>query len=167
MWAAQYFKFKKPQLFLTSGGLGTMGYGLGAAIGAKVGNPDMPVINIAGDGSFRMNLNEILTAVRYKIPIVVFVLNNHVLGMVRQWQSLFYDERYSYTTLNPDLDYVKLAEAFGAVGMNLEKKEDVEDVINKALQMNRPVIVNCVIDKDDKVYPMVAPGAGIDEIIVD
>lgn len=167
MWAAQYFKYKKPQLFLSSGGLGTMGYGLGAAIGGKIGNPDMPVINIAGDGSFRMNLNEILTAVRYNIPIVVLVINNNVLGMVRQWQSLFYNERYAYTTLSPDLDYVKLAEAFGAVGMNLIKKEDVEETLKKALHMDKPVIVNCLIDKDDKVYPMVAPGAGIDEIMMD
>lgn len=167
MWAAQFYKFKKPQLFLTSGGLGTMGYGLGASIGAKIGNPDMPVINIAGDGSFRMNLNEILTAVRYNVPIVVLVINNNVLGMVRQWQSLFYQERYSYTTLNPDLDYVKLAEAFGAVGMNLTEVDQVEESLKKALSMGRPVIINCVVDKDDKVYPMVAPGAAIDEIITE
>lgn len=167
MWTAQYYKFKKPQLFLTSGGLGTMGYGLGASIGAKVANPDMPVINIAGDGSFRMNLNEILTAVRYNIPIVVLILNNNVLGMVRQWQTLFYQERYSYTTLNPDLDYVKLAEAFGAVGMNLTEVDKVEDTLKKALSLGKPVIVNCVIDKDDKVYPMVAPGAAIDDIITE
>lgn len=167
MWAAQFFKFKKPQLFLTSGGLGTMGYGLGAAIGAKVANPDMPVINIAGDGSFRMNLNEILTAVRYNIPIVVLVINNSVLGMVRQWQTLFYEERYSFTTLNDDLDYVKLAEAFGAVGMNLTDVDQVEDTLTKALSLGKPVIVNCVVDKDDKVYPMVAPGAAIDDIITE
>ncbi|PKM52320.1 MAG: acetolactate synthase, large subunit, biosynthetic type [Firmicutes bacterium HGW-Firmicutes-7] len=167
MWTAQYYKFKKPQLFLTSGGLGTMGYGMGASIGAKVGNPDIPVINIAGDGSFRMNLNEILTAVRYNLPIVVVVINNNVLGMVRQWQTIFYEERYAYTTLNPDLDYVKLAEAFGAVGMNVTEVDQVEDALKTALGLGRPVIVNCVINKDEKVYPMVAPGAGIDELITE
>lgn len=167
MWAAQFFKFKKPQTFLTSGGLGTMGYGLGASIGAKVANPDTPVINIAGDGSFRMNLNEILTAVRYHLPIVVLVINNNVLGMVRQWQTLFYDQRYSFTTLNPDLNYVKLAEAFGAVGMDLTEVDQVEDTLKKALSLGKPVIVNCVVDKDDKVYPMVAPGAAIDDIIME
>jgi len=167
MWAAQFFKFKKPQTFLTSGGLGTMGYGLGASIGAKVANPDTPVINIAGDGSFRMNLNEILTAVRYHLPIVVLVINNNVLGMVRQWQTLFYDQRYSFTTLNPDLNYVKLAEAFGAVGMDLTEIGQVEDTLKKALSLGKPVIVNCVVDKDDKVYPMVAPGAAIDDIIME
>lgn len=167
MWTAQHYKFKKPQLFLTSGGLGTMGYGLGASIGAKVGNPEMPVINIAGDGSFRMNLNEILTAVRYNVPIVVLVINNNVLGMVRQWQSIFYEERYAYTTLNPDLDYVKLAEAFGAVGMNVTEVDQVEEALKTAIGLGKPVIINCVIDKDDKVYPMVAPGSGIDELITE
>lgn len=167
MWAAQYYKYKEPQRFLSSGGLGTMGYGLGASIGGKVGNPNTPVINIAGDGSFRMNLNEILTAVRYKIPIIVLILNNNVLGMVRQWQSLFYEERYAYTTLNPDLDYIKLAEAFGAVGMNLKTKDQVEETLKKALALDKPVIINCMINKEDKVYPMVAPGAGIDEIIME
>lgn len=167
MWAAQFFKFKEPRMFLTSGGLGTMGYGLGASIGAKVANPDMPVINIAGDGSFRMNLNEILTAVRYNIPVIVLVINNHVLGMVRQWQTLFYDKRYSFTTLNPDLDYVKLAEAFGAEGINLTEASKVEETLKYALELKKPVIINCMVDKDDKVYPMVAPGASIDEVMTE
>jgi len=167
MWAAQFYKYHNPRTFLSSGGLGTMGYGLGACIGAKVGNPNKKVINIAGDGSFRMNLNEIITAVRYNLPVVILVINNHVLGMVRQWQTLFYDERYSYTNLNPDLDYIKLAEAFGAKGINLTKKEDVENVLNEAFSHNGPVLINCVVDKDDKVYPMVAPGAAISEIITE
>ncbi len=167
MWTAQFYKFKRPKQFLSSGGLGTMGYGLGASIGAKVANPDIPVFNIAGDGSFRMNLNEIMTAVRYNIPIIGIIINNSVLGMVRQWQTLFYEERYSYTNLNPDLDYVKLADAFGAVGINVTKKEEFEPAIMQAISLKRPVIINCVIDKDVKVYPMVAPGAAIDEIIMD
>lgn len=165
MWAAQFYKFIYPRTFLTSGGLGTMGYGIGAAIGAKIAYPTKKVINIAGDGSFRMNLNEIITAVRYKLPIVILVMNNHVLGMVRQWQNLFYEERYSFTTLINDIDYVKLAESFGAVGFNLDKKDDVEEVLNKALASDKPVIVNVQIDKDDKVWPMVAPGAPIDNIM--
>lgn len=164
MWAAQFYKFSEPQKFLTSGGLGTMGYGMGACLGAQVGNPDKKVINIAGDGSFRMNLNEILTAVRYKLPVVIVVINNGVLGMVRQWQTLFYDERYSFTTLNQDLDYVKLAEAFGAVGFNVTEPDTVEETLKKALEINGPVIVNCVIHKDDKVYPMVDPGAPISNL---
>jgi acetolactate synthase-1/2/3 large subunit len=164
MWAAQFYKFTKPKTFLTSGGLGTMGYGLGACIGAKVGNPDKQVINIAGDGSFRMNLNEMITAVRYNIPIVVVIINNGVLGMVRQWQTLFYDERYSFTTLNDDLDYVKLADAFGAMGINVTEESQVEEALKTALNANRPVLVNCIIDKDAMVYPMVAPGAPISEV---
>ncbi|TCK98432.1 acetolactate synthase large subunit [Natranaerovirga hydrolytica] len=166
MWAAQYYKYNKPKTFLSSGGLGTMGYGLGACIGAQVGNPDKIVVNIAGDGSFRMNLNEIITAVRYKLPLIVLIMNNHVLGMVRQWQTLFYGERYSYTTLDQDIDYVKLAESFGAVGFNVTKKEEVEETLKKAIEERRPVIINCEIDKDDKVWPMVAPGAAIDNIML-
>ncbi|NDL67621.1 biosynthetic-type acetolactate synthase large subunit [Anaerotalea alkaliphila] len=165
MWAAQFYKFHEPRLFLTSGGLGTMGYGMGAAIGAKVARPDMRVVNIAGDGSFRMNMNEIMTAVRYKIPIVVLVINNSVLGMVRQWQTIFYDERYSFTHLNPDLDYVKLCEAFGAQGYNLDKVEDIDAVFDKAFASDVPVVINCIVDKDDMVYPMVAPGKPIDELV--
>ncbi|GMQ62802.1 biosynthetic-type acetolactate synthase large subunit [Vallitalea maricola] len=167
MWAGQYYKFKEPRKFLTSGGLGTMGYGFGACLGAKVGNPDKIVVNIAGDGSFRMNFNELLTAVRHNIKIIVLVINNGVLGMVRQWQTLFYDERYSFTTLNQDLDYVKLAESMGAVGFNITNKDQVEDVFKKAIEETKPVIINCVIDKDDKVFPMVAPGKPIEDVIVE
>ncbi|QUH30958.1 biosynthetic-type acetolactate synthase large subunit [Vallitalea guaymasensis] len=167
MWAGQYYKFKEPRKFLTSGGLGTMGYGFGACLGAKVGNPDKIVVNIAGDGSFRMNFNELLTAVRHNIKIIVLVINNGVLGMVRQWQTLFYDERYSFTTLNQDLDYVKLAESMGAVGFNITSKDQVEDVFKKAIEETKPVIINCVIDKDDKVFPMVAPGKPIEDVIVE
>ncbi|GMQ56699.1 biosynthetic-type acetolactate synthase large subunit [Vallitalea sediminicola] len=167
MWAGQYYKFKEPRKFLTSGGLGTMGYGFGACIGAKVGNPDKVVVNIAGDGSFRMNFNELLTAVRHNIKIIVLVINNGVLGMVRQWQTMFYDERYSFTTLNQDLDYVKLAESMGAVGFNITNKDQVEDVFKKAIEETKPVIINCVIDKDDKVFPMVAPGKPIEDVIVE
>lgn len=167
MWAGQYYKFTEPRQFLTSGGLGTMGYGFGACIGAKVGNPDKTVVNIAGDGSFRMNFNELLTAVRHNIKIIVLVVNNGVLGMVRQWQTLFYGERYSFTTLNQDLDYVKLAESMGAVGFNITDKDQVEDVIRKAIDETKPVIINCVIDKDDKVFPMVAPGKPIEDVIVE
>ncbi|GKX31103.1 acetolactate synthase [Vallitalea longa] len=167
MWAGQYYKFSEPRKFLTSGGLGTMGYGFGACIGAKVGNPDKIVVNIAGDGSFRMNFNELLTAVRHNIKIIVLVINNGVLGMVRQWQTLFYGERYSFTTLNQDLDYVKLAESMGAVGYDITDKDQVEDVFRKAIDETKPVIINCVIDKDDKVFPMVAPGKPIEDVIVE
>ncbi len=167
IWAAQYYKYKKPKTFLSSGGLGTMGYGLGACIGAQVGNPESKVINIAGDGSFRMNLNEIITAVRYNLPIVIVVINNHVLGMVRQWQNLFYDKRYAYTTLDPDIDYIKLAESFGAIGYNITTKEEVVPTLTKALNQSKPVLVNCLIDKDDKVFPMVAPGASIEDVMIE
>lgn len=158
MWAAQYYKYPKSRTLLSSGGLGTMGYGLGAAIGAKVANPDKTVINIAGDGCFRMNMNEIATAARYNIPVIQVVINNHVLGMVRQWQTLFYDKRYSATVLNDAVDFVKLAEAMGAVGMRVTKKEEVAPAIEKALSLGRPVVIDCVIDCDDKVFPMVAAG---------
>lgn len=167
MWAAQYYKFKAPRQLITSGGLGSMGFGMGAAIGTKIANPDRTVINIAGDGCFRMNLNELITAVRYKVPIVVVVLNNHVLGMVRQWQSLFYGERYSATDLGEDINYVKLCEAFGAVGFNLERREDADSILRQALAAGKPAVVNCVIDKDFKVLPMVPPGKSIDELILD
>ena len=158
MWAAQYYKYPKSRTLLSSGGLGTMGYGLGAAIGAKVANPDKTVINIAGDGCFRMNMNEIATAARYNIPVIQVVINNHVLGMVRQWQTLFYGKRYSATVLNDAVDFVKLAEAMGAVGMRVTTKEEVGPAIEKALSLGRPVVIDCVIDSDDKVFPMVAAG---------
>ncbi|MDE7312155.1 MAG: biosynthetic-type acetolactate synthase large subunit [Eubacterium sp.] len=163
MWAAQYYKYAKPRHFLTSGGLGTMGYGLGAAIGAKTANPDKTVINIAGDGCFRMNMNEIATAVRQKLHVIEIVFNNHVLGMVRQWQDLFYEERYSATVLRDSVDFVKLAEAMGATGIRATTREEFEQALDKALAADGPVVLDCMIDSDDKVWPMVAPGAPISE----
>ena len=163
MWAAQFYKFTKPRTLLTSGGLGTMGYGLGASIGAKTGLPDRTVVNIAGDGCFRMNMNEIATAVRHSIPIIQVVINNHVLGMVRQWQDLFYGKRYSATVLNDAVDFVKLAEAMGAEGIRATTQEEFKEAFEKALTLNRPVVIDCQVDSDDKVWPMVAPGAPINE----
>ena len=164
MWAAQFYKYKKPHTFITSGGLGTMGYGLGASLGAKVGRPEKTVINIAGDGCFRMNMNEIATASRYNIPIIQVVINNHVLGMVRQWQTLFYGKRYSNTILNDAVDFVKLAEAMGAVGIRVTKKEEVAPALEKAMSLGRPVVIDCVIDQDDKVFPMVPAGDSIENV---
>lgn len=164
MWAAQFYKYTKPRVLLTSGGLGTMGYGLGAAIGAKVGNPDKTVINIAGDGCFRMNMNEIATAVRYNIPVVQVVVNNHVLGMVRQWQTLFYGKRYSQTILQDKVDFVKLAEAMGAEGIRITKKEDFAPALKYAVELGRPIVLDCQIQEDDKVFPMVAPGQPIADV---
>ena len=163
MWAAQYYKYTKPHTLLTSGGLGTMGYGLGAALGAKTGCPDKTVINIAGDGCFRMNMNEIATAVRHNIPVIQVVVNNHVLGMVRQWQDLFYDERYSATVLRDAVDFVKLAEAMGAVGIRTTSQQEFRAALEEALTLNKPVVIDCQIDSDDKVWPMVAPGASISD----
>ena len=163
MWAAQYYKYKMPRRFLSSGGLGTMGYGLGAAIGAKTANPDKVVINVAGDGCFRMNMNEIATATRNNMPLIQVVINNHVLGMVRQWQTLFYDHRYSNTVLNDKVDFVKLAEAMGAVGIRVTKKEELADAIKKAIELNTTVVLECIIDSDDKVFPMVPAGANIED----
>lgn len=163
MWAAQYYKYKHPRTLLTSGGLGTMGYGLGAAIGAKTAYPDKVVVNIAGDGCFRMNMNEIATATRSNIPVIEMVFNNHVLGMVRQWQTLFYGERYSHTVLNDKVDFVKLAEAMGAKAYRITKKEEVEPVLKEAIALGKPVVIDCIIDSDDKVFPMVAPGKNLDD----
>ena len=164
MWAAQYFKYKEPRTFLSSGGLGTMGYGLGAAIGAKMGRPDKTVVNIAGDGCFRMNMNEIATAVRCGRPLIEIVLNNHVLGMVRQWQTLFYDHRYSHTILNDAVDFVKLAEAMGAKAIRITKMEEVEPALKEALACPGPIVLDCMIDQDLSVFPMVPAGASIDDI---
>ena len=163
MWAAQFYKYTKPRTFLTSGGLGTMGYGLGAALGAKSGREDKVVVNIAGDGCFRMNMNEIATAVRHNIPVIQVVINNHVLGMVRQWQNLFYGQRYSATVLNDAVDFVKLAEAMGAEGIRATTQEEFKSAFEKAMNLGRPVVIDCQIDSDDKVLPMVAPGAAISE----
>lgn len=163
MWAAQYYKFKKPHQLLTSGGLGTMGYGLGAAIGAATGNPGKKVINFAGDGCFRMNMNEMATAVREGLPIVEIIINNHVLGMVRQWQTIFYEKRYSATVLDDGVDYVKLAEAMGAKGIRVTTQEEFKSALKEALSSESPVLIDCIIDSDDKVWPMVAPGAPINE----
>ncbi len=167
MWAAQYYKYKNPRTFLTSGGLGTMGYGLGAAIGAQIANPDKQVINIAGDGCFRMNMNELATAVREQLPLIEVIVNNHVLGMVRQWQNLFYEKRYSATVLDDGVDFVKLAEAMGAAGYRATSREEFETVFQKALESKTPVLIDCIIDSDDKVWPMVAPGEAISSSFTD
>ncbi len=162
MWAAQYYKYSKPRQLLSSGGLGTMGYGVGACIGAKVGEPDNITINIAGDGCFRMNMNEIATAARYNIPIIQVVINNHVLGMVRQWQTLFYGERYSNTVLEDNVDFVKVAEALGATGIRATNLNEFENALKDAIKLGKPVVIDCIIDKDDKVWPMVPAGAPLD-----
>ena len=167
MWAAQYYKYKNPHTFLTSGGLGTMGYGLGAALGAKMGKKDKKVFNIAGDGCFRMNMNEIATATRYNIPIIEVIINNHVLGMVRQWQNLYYGKRYSHTILNDQVDFVKLAEAMGAKAYRVTKKEELEPVLKEAMELDIPVVIDCQIHCDDKVFPMVSPGAAISDAFDD
>ena len=163
MWAAQYYKYKEPRMLLTSGGLGTMGYGMGASIGAQIGNPDKTVVNFAGDGCFRMNMNEIATAVREKLPLVEIIVNNHVLGMVRQWQTLFYGGRYSATVLDDGMDYVKMAEAMGAKAYRAENREEFSEALKKALAEKMPCVIDAIIDSDDKVWPMVAPGAPISE----
>ena len=164
MWAAQYYKYSKPRTLLTSGGLGTMGYGLGAAMGAKIAKPEKTVINVAGDGCFRMNLNELATASRYNIPIVEVVINNHVLGMVRQWQTLFYGGRYSATVLDDKVDFVKVAEGLGCKAIRITKKEEVGPALEEAVAYGGPVVLDCQIDQDDKVFPMVPAGAAIDEV---
>ena len=164
MWAAQYYKYLRPRTLITSGGLGTMGYGLGAAIGAKAANPDKTVVNIAGDGCFRMNMNEVITSSRSNIPVIEIIFNNQVLGMVRQWQTLFYGKRYSHTVLDDGIDFVKLSEAMGAKAYRITKKEEVETVLKEAIKSKVPVVIECVIQSDDKVFPMVAPGKNLDEV---
>lgn len=163
MWAAQFYKYKEPRQFLTSGGLGTMGYGLGASLGAKTAFPEKVVVNIAGDGCFRMNMNEIATATRSGIPVIQVVINNHVLGMVRQWQTLFYEQRYSATTLYDKVDFVKVAEAMGAKAKRVTTIEEFENAFNEALKIKEPFLIDCIIDSDEKVWPMVAPGGSISE----
>ena len=164
MWAAQYYRYTKPRTFLSSGGLGTMGYGLGACIGAQLGQPDKLCINIAGDGCFRMNMNELATASRYNIPIIQVVINNHVLGMVRQWQTLFYGKRYSQTVLNDRVDFCKVAEGLGCTAIRVTTREEVEPAIEKAIALKAPVLIECIIPEDDKVFPMVPAGAPIAEV---
>ena len=163
MWAAQFYRYTEPRTFLTSGGLGTMGYGLGACIGAKVGRPDKICVNIAGDGCFRMNLNELATASRYNIPIIQIVINNHVLGMVRQWQTLFYGKRYSQTILTDKVDFVKVSEGLGCEAIRVTKREEVAPAIEKVIALKKPVVIECVIEEDDKVFPMVPAGAAISD----
>ncbi len=164
MWAAQYYKYTQPRTFLSSGGLGTMGYGLGACIGAQVGQPDKICVNVAGDGCFRMNMNELATASRYNIPIIEIVINNHVLGMVRQWQTLFYGKRYSQTVLNDKVDFCKVAEGLGCEAIRVTKKEEVAPAIEKAIALKAPVLIEVMIPEDDKVFPMVPAGAPISEV---
>lgn len=163
MWAAQFYKYKEPRQFLSSGGLGTMGYGLGASLGAKTAFPDRVVVNIAGDGCFRMNMNEIATATRSEIPVIQVVINNHVLGMVRQWQNLFYGQRYSATTLYDKVDFVKVAEAMGAKAKRVSDIGEFEAAFKEAVKLKEPYLIDCIIDSDEKVWPMVAPGGSISE----
>ncbi len=164
MWAAQYYKYSEPRTFLSSGGLGTMGYGLGACIGAKTAKPDKICINIAGDGCFRMNMNELATASRYQIPVIEVVINNHVLGMVRQWQTLFYGQRYSQTVLEDHVDFCMVAKGLGCEAIRVTRKDEVADAVTRAIEMKKPVLIECVIPKDDKVFPMVPAGAPISEV---
>jgi acetolactate synthase-1/2/3 large subunit len=166
MWTAQFFNFCHPRTFLTSGGLGTMGFGLPAALGAQVACPDRQVIDISGDGSFQMNSQELATLVQYKLPVKIAILNNNFLGMVRQWQQLFFDRRYSQTPLDVPIDFVKLAEAYGATGLLADKPDQVESVIRKALDTPGPVLMEFRVDREENVMPMVPAGAAIDEMVL-
>ncbi len=167
MWACQQLSYENPRTLVTSGGLGTMGFGLGAAIGAQIGQPDKRVVCITGDGCFRMNNIELATAVEYDVPVIVIIFNNHVLGMVRQWQKLFYGARYSHTNLPKATDFIKLTEAYGATAYNVNTEAELESALNEAFSMRRPTVINCEIDRDEKVFPMVPPGAGIDELVME
>ena len=167
LWAAQYFNYRRPRQFISSGGAGTMGFGLGAAMGAKLANPHQTVFNIAGDGCFRMNLNELATLSRYNIPVIQVVMNNQVLGMVRQWQTLFYGQRYSNTILEDKVDFCKVAEGLGCKAIKVTTKEEVASAIKIAMEHDGPVVIECMIGKDDKVFPMVAPGGAIAEAFDD
>ncbi|WP_054742613.1 biosynthetic-type acetolactate synthase large subunit [Cellulosilyticum ruminicola] len=167
MWAAQFFKYTIPRTFISSGGLGTMGYGTGASIGAQIGRPDLPVVHIAGDGSFRMNCNELSTIAHYDVPVIIIVMNNTTLGMVRQWQTAFYDKRYSQTTLDRGPDFTLLAEAFGVKGYTVHTQEEFAEAFEEALKSHKPAVLNCFIGIDEKVLPMVAPGAAIDNLILE
>lgn len=167
MWAAQFFDYTKPRTYISSGGLGTMGYGTGASIGAQIGQPEKQVIHIAGDGSFRMNCNELATISYYQIPVIIVIMNNTTLGMVRQWQTAFYEQRYSETTLDRGPNFKLLAEAYGVKGYTIHTQEEFSKALSEALSLGKPVVLDCFIDKDEKVLPMVAPGAAIDQIILD
>lgn len=167
MWAAQYYEFREPRRFISSGGLGTMGFGLGAAMGAQVANPDKRVINIAGDGSFHMNCNELATLANYNIPVIELIVNNTVLGMVRQWQKLFYDSRFSQTTLDKNTNFELLAQAFGVKALTIKEKKDIEPVLKEALSLREPVLINCLIDKDYNVLPMVPAGGSVEDPILE
>ena len=167
MWAAQFFKYTNPRTFISSGGLGTMGYGTGASIGAQIGCPDIPVVHIAGDGSFRMNCNELSTIAHYDVPVIIVIMNNTTLGMVRQWQTAFYEQRYSQTTLDRGPDFKLLAEAYGIKGYNVHSQEAFMLAFEEALKEHKPAVLNCFIDMDEKVLPMVAPGAAIDDLILE
>jgi acetolactate synthase-1/2/3 large subunit len=166
MWTAQFFKFLKPRSILTSGGLGTMGYGFPASIGAQVAFPDKLIINMAGDGSIQMNIQELATAVQYNLPVKVVILNNRYLGMVKQWQELFYEKRYNWTQMDHAPDFVKLAEAYGAVGYRIEKEDEVEAVLKEAFQNGRPTLIDVRINQDECVYPMVPAGAPLSEMLL-
>jgi len=165
MWAAQYYQYTEPRTFISSGGLGTMGYGLPAAIGVKIGCPKGKVVCISGDGSFQMNLQEIATAVNNNLAITVIVMNNGYLGMVRQWQELFFNKRYAETYLAGSPDFVKLVEAFGGTGIRVSKKEDLYPALEKALSLNKFVLIDCLIPKEENVFPMVNPGKSIDKMM--
>lgn len=166
MWAAQFYTFTKPRTLLTSGGLGTMGYGFPAAIGAQFAFPDKLVINVAGDGSIQMNIQELATVVQNKIPVKVVILNNGHLGMVRQWQELFYNRNYSHTNMEAQPDFVKLAEAYGAEGYRISKPEELEDVLRKALTSPNPAFIDVMVEREENVYPMVPAGAALDEMLL-
>lgn len=167
MWAAQFYKYTHPRTFISSGGLGTMGYGTGASIGAQIGMPHKQVVHIAGDGSFRMNCNELSTISYYNIPVIIIIINNQVLGMVRQWQTFFYEKRHSQTTLDRGPDFVKLADAYGIAGYRVTTQEEFNEVFEKACGEKTPIVIDCMINKDEFVLPMVPPGAPISELILD
>jgi acetolactate synthase-1/2/3 large subunit len=167
MWAAQFYRFKSPRSFVSSGGLGTMGYGLPATVGAQIGCPERTVVNISGDGSFQMNVQELATAVRYKLPIKIAILNNQYLGMVRQWQEMFFDRRYACTDISDQPDFVKLAEAYGAVGIRVTEENQVEAAIKEAMSItDRPVVMDFRVDPDENVFPMIPSGGTVEDIIL-
>ena len=167
MWAAQYCRRSHPRQFLTSGGLGTMGYGYGAAIGAQVGCPDKKIVHITGDGSFHMNLNECCTAVSNQLPVVTVIMNNSVLGMVYQWQTMFYDKHYAATTPHRKTDFVKLAEAFGARGVRCTNLAEFKTALTEALAADGPTLIDCVIDCEERVLPMVPAGKSVRDYVID